>query len=57
MNRKNEAMEAYEAALRGSPALSDCHYNLALLCEDLKKPKEAIRYMAQYRRLIWSESE
>jgi len=52
MDRKVEAMQAYEAALQGNPGLADCHYNLALICEELKKPKEAIRHMAQYRRLI-----
>ena len=52
MDRKNEAMEAYQAALRADPGLADCHYNLALLCEALEKPKDAIRHMAQYRRLI-----
>jgi DNA-binding transcriptional MerR regulator len=57
MDRKNEAMEAYESALRGNPRLADCHYNLALLCEKLKKPKKAIRHMAQYRRLIGTQSE
>ena len=45
-------MQAYEAALHEDPALADCHYNLALLCEDLQKPQEAIRHMAQYRRLM-----
>jgi len=49
-------MQAYEAALRGNPGFADCHYNLALLCEELRKPKEAIRHMAQYRRLIASKS-
>ena len=38
--------------LRGNPALADCHYNLALLYEELKRPKDAIRHMAQYRRLV-----
>ena len=57
MGRKLEAMEAYEAALHGNPALADCHYNLALLCEELRKPKEAIRHMAQYRRLIGTQSK
>lgn len=52
MRREDEAMQAYEAALRGDPAMADCHYNLALLFEDLQKPKDAIRHMAQYRRLI-----
>lgn len=56
MERKTEAMEAYEAALRGDPRLADCHYNLALLCEELKRPKEAIRHMAQYRRLTTTRS-
>jgi tetratricopeptide (TPR) repeat protein len=56
MERKAEAMGAYEAALRGNPRLADCHYNLALLCEELQKPKEAIRHMAQYRRLTSTRS-
>jgi len=51
MDRKVEAMEAYEVALQDNPGLADCHYNLALLCQELKKPKDAIRHMAQYRRL------
>lgn len=52
MDRKHEAMDAYQAALRGDPGLADCHYNLALLCEQFSKPREAIRHMAQYRRLV-----
>jgi tetratricopeptide (TPR) repeat protein len=51
MGRKSEALQAYEAALRGDPGFADCHYNLALLYESFRKPKEAIRHMAQYRRL------
>lgn len=49
--RRHEALRAYEEALRGDPELADCHYNLALLCEELGKPKDAIRHLAQYRRL------
>ena len=49
--RKAEAAEAYRAALHGDPGMADCHYNLALLCEALARPQEAIRHMAQYRRL------
>lgn len=52
MDRKLEAMDAYRAALRGDPGLADCHYNLALLCEQFSKPREAIRHMAQYRKLV-----
>lgn len=51
MGRKADALTAYEAALAVEPGLADCHYNLSLLCEQLGKPKEAIRHMAQYRRL------
>ena len=41
----------YEAAIRHDPALADAHYNLALVYERLGKGREAIRHMAQYRRL------
>jgi tetratricopeptide (TPR) repeat protein len=51
MDRKPEAVAAYEAALERDPGLADCHYNLSLLCESLAKPKEAIRHMARYRTL------
>jgi tetratricopeptide (TPR) repeat protein len=51
MERKVEALEAYQAALEGDPRMADGHYNLALLCEELDRPRDAIRHMAQYRRL------
>jgi len=54
MERGSEAIEAYRAALDSDPTLADAHYNLALLYERLKKPKEALRHMAQYRRLLRS---
>jgi len=49
--RRDEALEAYERALHRNPRLADCHYNLALLCEEMGKPRQAIRHMAQYRKL------
>lgn len=49
--RQADAIGAYEAALRCDPALADAHYNVALLYEALGKPRDAIRHMAQYRRL------
>jgi tetratricopeptide (TPR) repeat protein len=55
--RKLEALEVYQAALQQDPRMADCCYNLALLCEELKKPREAIRYMAQYRRLLGGKSK
>jgi tetratricopeptide (TPR) repeat protein len=51
MDRKPEAAESYEAALQLDPEMADAHYNLALLCEELGRARQAIRHMAQYRRL------
>jgi tetratricopeptide (TPR) repeat protein len=50
--RVPEAMECYRAALRADPRMADGHYNLALLCEKLGRPQEAIRHMARYRKLV-----
>ena len=52
MGRRSAAMDAYERALRGDPRFADCHYNLALLCKALGRPKQALKHMAQYRRLV-----
>ena len=52
MGRKSAAMDAYERALLRDPRLADCHYNLALLCKALGRPKQALRHMAQYRKLV-----
>jgi tetratricopeptide (TPR) repeat protein len=57
MDRRTQAMEAYEAALAADPGMAECHYNLALLCEKLEKPKDAIRHMARYRVLIGPRSK
>lgn len=54
MGRKSVAMDAYEKALHQDPRFADCHYNLALLCKALGRPKQALRHMAQYRRLVRS---
>jgi tetratricopeptide (TPR) repeat protein len=52
LQRKSEALQAYQAALGAEPTMADCHYNLALLFEELGRGQEAIRHMAQYRRLV-----
>ena len=51
MERKSDALAAYERSLGVDPMFADCHYNVALLYEALAKPREAIRHMAEYRRL------
>ena len=57
LKRKSEALQAYETALRGDPGLADCHYNLALLYEEFERPREALRHMAEYRRLTGAKSK
>jgi len=51
MGRIGEAMDAYRAAVRVDDSFADAHYNLALLCREAGRDQEAIRHMAQYRRL------
>lgn len=51
MERPNEALEVYQAALRKDASFADCHYNLGRLFETLGKSQDAIRHLAQYRRL------
>jgi len=50
--READAIKAYDAALAADPGLADCHYNLSLLYQKQQKPKDALRHMAQYRRLM-----
>lgn len=52
LERSAEAAQSYRAALHADPSMADGYYNLALLCEKLGLPQEAIRHMAQYRRLV-----
>lgn len=52
LERTDEAIAEYEAALRANPDLADGHYNLALLYEEQGEAKQALRHMSQYRRLM-----
>ena len=51
IGRREEAADAYAAAVVADPDLADAHYNLALLSEALERPQDAIRHMARYRVL------
>jgi tetratricopeptide (TPR) repeat protein len=53
--RRVEALQAYEAALRADPRHADALHNAALLADGLGRAQDAIRYMAQYRRLARSK--
>ena len=50
-SRVRESMQAYEAALRVDPAMADAHYNLSLLYKKIGRAKDALRHMAEFRRL------
>jgi len=52
LDRADEAIAEYEAALRADPDLADGHYNLALLYEEQGEARQALRHMSQYRRLV-----
>jgi tetratricopeptide (TPR) repeat protein len=45
------AERAYRAAVWADPQMADGHYNLALLYERLGRSRDALRHMAEYRRL------
>ena len=52
MNRSAAAVAAYEGALKLDPFFVDAHYNLALLYKRLRRPRDAIRHMAEYRKSV-----
>jgi hypothetical protein len=44
-------LDAYEALLRKDPRHTDALHNAGLLADELGRPQDAIRYMAQFRRI------
>ena len=52
MGRKEAAIEAYKGAVTVDPEMADGHYNLALLYEERGLPRQALRHMARYRKLV-----
>jgi tetratricopeptide (TPR) repeat protein len=50
-SRPEDAISAYLDALELDAGLSDCHYNLARLYDQLGDAQAAIRHFSQYRRL------
>ena len=52
LERVGEAIEAYERALRFEPDTASAHYNLSRLYEKSGLSKEALRHLADYKRLV-----
>jgi tetratricopeptide (TPR) repeat protein len=52
MQRRDDAIAAYESAVRADPRFADGHYNLALAYEAAGNARGAIRHMGQYRKLV-----
>ena len=52
LERVGEAIEAYERALRFEPNTAPAHYNLSRLYEKKGLGKEALRHLADYKRLV-----
>jgi tetratricopeptide (TPR) repeat protein len=52
LEREAEAVTAYREALALDPGLADAHFNLARLYERSEHPREALRHLLAYRRLM-----
>ncbi len=52
LERVGEAIEAYERALRFDPDTASAHYTLSRLYEERGLSKEALRHLADYKRLV-----
>jgi len=47
-----EAIEAYERAIRFEPDTASAHYNLSRIYEKRGQSKEALRHLSDYKRLV-----
>ena len=52
LDRVGDAIEAYQRALRFEPDTASAHYNLSRLYEERGLSQEALRHLADYKRLV-----
>ena len=52
LQRDEEAVAAYLAALALEPTLHEAHFHLSVLHERQQRPREALRHLLAYRRLV-----
>lgn len=52
LQREEEAVAEYRAALAQDPLLCDAHFNLARLHEKANRPRDALRHLLAYRRHV-----
>ena len=52
LDRVGDAIEAYQRALRFEPDTASAHFNLSRLYEERGLSKEALRHLADYKRLV-----
>jgi tetratricopeptide (TPR) repeat protein len=52
LNREAEAVAAYRQSLAQDPTLHEAHFNLSLLYDRAKQPREALRHSLAFRRHI-----
>ena len=52
LGRLEEAAAAYLRAIEVDARCADAHYNLSRICERLAQPREALRHLRAYKRLI-----
>ena len=51
LERRGEAVRAYQEAIARAPDLADAHYNLGLVLDALGKRSEAIAHLRSARKL------
>ena len=52
LGRREQAIQAYQTAVRVDPEFADAHYNLAQLYEKNGNKAAAIRHLARYKALV-----